>query len=136
MHDFADGWCCLRRAIERHDEKTVVQLNRLDASDVPAAPSLSEQAAAAARHKQLKHVQTVEQPHLHESFAQKDLELRIEKKQAKEAAKPSPQASPPDDPASEPRRTGSPTEEIEKQLVFSSPGADPEPGGGSSRGAG
>ena len=46
MHDFADGWCCLRRAIERHDEKTVVQLNRLDASDVPAAPSLSEQAAA------------------------------------------------------------------------------------------
>ena len=67
----------MRRAIERHDEKTVVQLNRLDASDVPAAPSLSEQAAAAARHKQLKHVQTVEQPHLHESFAQKDLELRI-----------------------------------------------------------
>ena len=70
----------MRRAIERHDEKTVVQLNRLDASDVPAAPSLSEQAAAAARHKQLKHVQTVEQPHLHESFAQKDLELCIEKK--------------------------------------------------------
>ena len=58
-----------------------------------------------------------------------------QQEQAKEAAKPSPQASPPDDPASEPRRTGSPTEEIEKQLVFSSPGADPEPGGGSSRGA-
>ena len=127
----------LVRAIERHDEKTVVQLNRLDASDVPAAPSLSEQPRQGTLPQlKLKHVQTVEQPHLHESFAQKDLELRIEKKQAKEAAKPSPQASPPDDPASEPRRTGSPTEEIEKQLVFSSPGADPEPGGGSSRGAG
>ena len=116
----------MRRAIERHDEKTVVQLNRLDASDVPAAPSLSEQPRQGTLPQlKLKHVQTAEQPHLHESFAQKDLELRIEKKQAKEAAKPSPQASPPDDPASEPRRTGSSTEEIEKQLVFSSPGADP-----------
>ena len=76
------------RAIERHDEKTVVQLNRLDASDVPAAPSLSEQAAAAARHKQLKHVQTVEQPHLHESFAQKDLELRIEEREKMEEGVP------------------------------------------------
>ena len=79
----------MRRAIERHDEKTVVQLNRLDASDVPAAPSLSEQPRQGTLPQlKLKHVQTVEQPHLHESFAQKDLELRIDASEKMEEGVP------------------------------------------------
>ena len=95
----------MRRAIERHDEKTVVQLNRLDASDVPAAPSLFEQPRQGTLPQlKLKHVQTVEQPHLHESFAQKDLELCIEKKiQMEEGVPPEEQ---PEGAAEEPAENG------------------------------
>ena len=76
-------------SVERSNPESVVRVVRRE--QVPAAPSVYEQVAAAARQKQLKPVATIERSHLHTSLSQKSLELSFDGELDKCAPEPEPE---------------------------------------------